>query len=90
MTELEQAEEYLNKHNIDIEKYAEKGFKELTDAERKRAALDVMKTDDFDLQRLYDWLTSENREPAQTKFTAGLLRNVAREIEFQLSDKRYK
>lgn len=37
-----------------------------------------------DLQRLYEWLMTENREPAQTKFTAGELRNVAKEIEFQI------
>lgn len=38
-----------------------------------------------DLQRLYDWLIDDNREPARTKFTSGLLRNVASEIEFKLS-----
>lgn len=42
---------------------------------------------DFELQRLYDWLTTESREPAQTKFTAGWTRNVAREIEFLLKIK---
>lgn len=40
--------------------------------------------EDFQLQRLYDWLMNENREPAKTKFTAGTLRNVANEIEFRL------
>lgn len=39
---------------------------------------------DFELQRLYDWLRTENREPAQTKFTAGMTRNVAREFEYLL------
>ena len=37
-----------------------------------------------DLQRLYEWLITENREPSQTKFTDGELRNVAKEIEFQI------
>jgi len=37
-----------------------------------------------DLERLYEWLQEENRKKAQTKFTAGLLRNVAKEIEYQI------
>ncbi len=37
-----------------------------------------------ELKRLYDWLMDENREPAQTFFTAGELRNVAKEMEFKL------
>ena len=40
---------------------------------------------DDDLKRLYEWLMSENREPAQTKFTQGELRNVAKEIEYRLA-----
>ena len=43
--------------------------------------------EEFELQRLYDWLLDENREPANTKFTAGKTRNVAREIEFLLKKK---
>lgn len=39
---------------------------------------------DFQLDRLYEWLMDENREPAQTKFTAGALRDVAKEIEFRV------
>lgn len=42
---------------------------------------------DSELQRLYDWLREENREPANTKFTSGMLRNVAREFEYLLSRK---
>lgn len=42
---------------------------------------------DFQLERLYDWLMDENREPAQTKFTAGTLRNVAKEIEYRIKTK---
>lgn len=38
-----------------------------------------------ELQRLYDWLQDPEREPAQTKFTAGLTRNVAREFEYLLA-----
>lgn len=37
------------------------------------------------MQRLYDWLVDEQRKPAQTFFTSGELRNVAKEIEFRLS-----
>ena len=37
-----------------------------------------------DLFLLYEWLQDPNREPARTKFTAGLLRNTAKEIEFQI------
>ena len=43
---------------------------------------------DFELQRLFDWLQDENREPAQTKFTAGMARNVAREFEYLLKNSR--
>ena len=39
---------------------------------------------DNELQRLYDWLMDEKRKPAQTFFTSGALRNVAKEIEFRL------
>ena len=46
----------------------------------------LKESDDFDLQRLYDWLMDDSREPAQTKFTSGHLRNVAREFEFRLKD----
>ena len=38
------------------------------------------------VKRLYEWLMDENRQPAQTKFTAGELRKVAKEIEFRLSE----
>lgn len=41
-----------------------------------------------DLERLYEWLLTDNREPARTKFTAGLLRNVAKEIEYQLKQNK--
>ena len=44
-----------------------------------------MKAEDINLQRLYDWLMDDNREPAKTKFTSGMLRNVANEIEFRLA-----
>jgi hypothetical protein len=40
-----------------------------------------------ELKRIYDWLMDENREPAQTKFTAGWSRNLAKEIEFKLNQK---
>ena len=59
-----------------------KDFAEAYHAERSK------KDDEFKLRRLYDWLTSENREPSKTKFTAGMLRNVANEIEFQLKQEQ--
>lgn len=39
---------------------------------------------EFQLKRVYDWLMDENRKPAQTKFTAGWQRNLAKEIEYRL------
>jgi len=41
-----------------------------------------------ELQRVFEWLQSDNREPAQTKFTAGLTRNIARELEFLLAQQK--
>lgn len=46
----------------------------------------VSESSDFELQRLFDWLQDNKREPAQTKFTAGMTRNVAREFEFLLKN----
>lgn len=43
---------------------------------------------DFELQRLLDWLQDAKREPARTKFTAGMTRNVAREFEYLLKHSR--
>lgn len=40
-----------------------------------------------DLGRLMDWLMDEDRESANTWFSSGDLRNVAREIEFRLNNK---
>ena len=39
------------------------------------------------LKRLYNWLKDDNREPANTKFTSGWLRNVAKEIEYRIKGK---
>lgn len=41
-------------------------------------------SDEFNMNRLYDWLMDENRKPANSAFTAGALRNVAREIEYRI------
>jgi hypothetical protein len=38
---------------------------------------------DEEHQRLQEWLSEPKREPAQTKFTAGALRDIAREIEYR-------
>lgn len=37
--------------------------------------------------RLLEWLTDPKREPAQTKFTAGPMRDLAKEIEYKLKEK---
>ena len=42
----------------------------------------ISEEEDFTLSRLESWLLG-SLEPAQTKFTAGKLRNIAREIEQQ-------
>ena len=39
------------------------------------------RTESPDLTRLYEWITNPNREPAQTAFTAGIARDIAREVE---------
>ena len=39
----------------------------------------------YDLERLYEWLMTENKKPAITAFTSGVARNIASEIEFRLS-----
>lgn len=44
-------------------------------------------TEDSELNRLYEWIMNEDRKPAQTFFTSGNLRNIAKEIEFRLSKK---
>lgn len=41
----------------------------------------------IELQRLYDWLLDDNREFANTKFTEGMTRNVARQIEWVIHKK---
>jgi hypothetical protein len=42
-------------------------------------------SDISDSERLYEWIMDENREPAKTKFTAGKLRDIAREIEYRIN-----
>ncbi len=44
----------------------------------------LSQVDKIDFDSLYEWLTDINREPAQTKFTSGKLRDIAKEIEFEL------
>lgn len=38
---------------------------------------------DNDMERLYYWITHTPRPKAQTFFTAGLLRDIAKELEFR-------
>lgn len=51
-------------------------------------SVSVSDSSEFELQRLFDWLQDPKREPAQTKFTAGMTRNVAREFEYLLKHSR--
>jgi len=88
---LTQTKKMKTHEEIAAEKYPIEDFPFKDDAELaevKRAAYieGLKESDDFDLQRLYDWLMDDSREPAQTKFTSGHLRNVAREFEFRLKD----
>lgn len=39
---------------------------------------------EIDLNKLYSWLMDENRKPAQTHFTQGIARNIAKEIEYRI------
>lgn len=88
-TEQLSAEEFLKSKTVckpeQILGYVLK-FDELTDLLEEYSK---QNNDDFQLQRLYDWLMNENREPAKTKFTAGTLRNVANEIEFRLKQSNW-
>lgn len=43
-----------------------------------------------ELKRLYEWMISEPRPPAQTFFTAGWLRNCAKEIEYREQELKTK
>ena len=43
-----------------------------------------LESNQYDQQKLYDWLMDDNRKPSQTHFTAGMTRTIAREIEFLL------
>lgn len=49
----------------------------------KKATTSIVPNEDT--QRLYEWIMDDNRPPANTYFTEGGLRNVAKEIEFRLS-----
>ena len=65
----------------------EKALNAVEKAINKAYQQGMLDKEEFELQRLYDWLLDENREPANTKFTAGKTRNVAREIELLLRKK---
>ena len=44
-----------------------------------------MSAEQYDLQKLYDWVMDENRKPSITAFTSSIARNIAFEFEFRLS-----
>ena len=44
-----------------------------------------MSAEQYDLQKLYDWIMDENRKPSITAFTSSIARNIASEFEFRLS-----
>lgn len=76
-----------------VEKYLEGNYLVGTEKKSKMIAEILLlfrssanESSDFELQRLYEWLQDKNREPAQTKFTAGMTRNVAREFEFLIRE----
>jgi hypothetical protein len=50
------------------------------------ASAENLDHEDWVLGRLYDWLIDPNRKPSITAFTAGSLRKVARQIEYQSAD----
>lgn len=80
------AKKIAEKHNkpeieIDILRYLE-FHRNKWEVEKEQYANEK---DEPQLQRLYEWLINDNREPAQTKFTAGWLRNVAKEIEYRMT-----
>jgi len=43
-----------------------------------------LESNQYDQQKLFDWLRDDNIKPSQTHFTAGMTRTIAREIEFLL------
>lgn len=45
---------------------------------------------DESIKRVYDWLMDDNREPAQTKFSAGAIRDLAKEIEYRINEQAKK
>jgi len=75
--------EVLRKHKLPLKK-RERLIVDLLDL----FIVSVSDSSDFELQRLFDWLQDAKREPAQTKFTAGMTRNVAREFEYLLKHSR--
>lgn len=68
---VKEIDQNIKEHEEAVEKLKSNNIENISDS-------------DFQLKRLYDWMTTpkERREPAQTKFTSGWLRTVAKEIEF--------
>ncbi len=42
-----------------------------------------LKAQESESQKLYEWMLSNKIEPAQTHFSSGVIRNIAKEIEFR-------
>jgi len=59
-------------------------FNEVAERFYASGVTDEIKNEWSEMQRLYDWIMDENREPSLTFFTSGQLRNVAYEIEYRL------
>lgn len=61
-----------------------------TETDKERLASDLLpfiwqkaqEQSDFEMNRLYHWIKDPNREKPQTHFTAGPIRNVAREVVY--------
>ena len=53
---------------------------------RPTATVEALSVSDF--KNLIEWLSNPQREIAQTKFTSGPLRDLAREIEYQIQNQK--
>lgn len=59
------------KEHIELYKKAEKSLSEQKEKHEQ------------ELKKLYEWMVGDNKELAQTYFTSGMIRNIAKEIEFK-------
>lgn len=84
--EVESQHPYKDPKNRDTYNDYNQGWSDACDILGHKIREWSLNNDDPEMKRLYDWLMDENRKPANTAFTAGWTRNVAREIEFKLNE----